>query len=133
VIAARESGRQDRWASPAGQRGVCENGGLSPSITKLKPASFANTPLTGGRSPPVLSSAFPRSNHINSVFMLLGADPKTGFPLRSIFLFIFFFLSNIFMLTAGKVKTNFAQKPSNQIFFGMTGFLWEIGKEQLSE
>jgi len=25
VIAARESGRQDRWASPAGQRGVCGN------------------------------------------------------------------------------------------------------------
>jgi hypothetical protein len=26
------------------------------------------------------------------------------------------------------VITNFVQKPSNQIFFGMTGFLWEIGK-----
>jgi hypothetical protein len=110
-------------------RGVfAKTGGLYLCNAQGKPAVFANTPLTGGRSPPVLSSAFPRSNHINSVFILLGADPKTGFPLRSIFLFIFFFLSNIFMLTAGKVITNFVQKPSNQIFFGMTGFLWEIGK-----
>ena len=58
-------------------------------------AVFAHTPLTDGRSPPVLSSAFARSYHIDPSPISLGAAPKTAFLLRSIFQLVFFFLSNI--------------------------------------
>ncbi len=58
-------------------------------------AVFAHTSLPGGRSPPVLSSAFARSYHIDPSPMSLDATPKTVFLLRSIFQLVFFFLSNI--------------------------------------
>jgi hypothetical protein len=35
VIAARESGGQDRRASPVGQRDVCKNGALFLGLTKV--------------------------------------------------------------------------------------------------
>jgi hypothetical protein len=90
VIAARESGRRDRRVSPIDQRGACENGGLSLSLTKVKPPVLAHIPLTDERSPPFLSSAFPRSYHIGSVLIPLSAEPKTAFPCVA-FLFIYIY------------------------------------------
>jgi len=68
------------------------------AVAKGKLAVFVHTLLTDGRTPPVLSSAFPRSYHIDPSPIPLGAAPKTVFLLRSIFLFIFFFPSNILVL-----------------------------------
>ncbi len=101
MAAAAESRRRDRRALPTGRWGVCENGGLSLgtwvllAVAQGKLAVFAHTSLTGGRSPPVLSSAFARSYHIDPSPMSLDATPKTAFLLRSIFQLVFFFLSNI--------------------------------------
>jgi len=108
---------------------VCvKNGGLFLGITKVKLASFRTYPSDRRAKPTGLVFRFPSQQSHQLCVHTTGRRLKNGFPLRSIFLFIFFFLSNNFMLTAGKVITNFVQKPSNQIFYGMTGFLWEIGK-----
>ena len=83
-------------------------------------AVFAHTPLTDGRSPPVLSSAFARSYHIDPSPISLGAAPKTAFLLRSIFQLVFFFLSNITSksasLNARKCSFFFTYGGSNHRF-----------------
>jgi hypothetical protein len=64
------------------------NGRLYLRKIQEKPTVFANTPLADERSPPVLSSTFPRSYHMGSVLIPLERLPKNGLPLRSIYQFI---------------------------------------------